>query len=118
MHVKVFAFDPDLRGAGDLVKDNTATVGWGDCDGDVIWGCTWACLRFKFAVKEFVEARIVRVNEGGEVRFKFFDGQEDFVHVELVEVDESFDFSSGKGVIVFAALFHTQRSKQLFGYNQ
>jgi len=33
-----------------------------------------------------------------------------------MEIDESFDFSRGKRVIVLAALFNTQGAEKLFDY--
>jgi hypothetical protein len=101
LHIEIPALDPNLRCPFDFIEDDAAAVcGWDD-DGGIVGGGAWAGIGFEFAVEEFVEV------------FEFFDGEEDFWHVELVEVYESFDLLGWEGVIEFSTLFDAQWTQEL-----
>ena len=85
-------FDPDLGRIRYGIENHGAAVCRGDDDARIVGCGAWAGIGLEFAIEELVKI------------LELVERLEDFVHVQLVEIDEMFDISGGGWVVVLAAL--------------
>lgn len=93
------ALDPDGLCCVNGIEYHRATICGGDNDTWIIRSGARSCPRLQRSVKELVKV------------LEFRCRQKDFGHVQLVEGDEALNFGRRGRVIVFFALFETQRAK-------
>lgn len=100
LHTELTTLDPDALGFVETVEDDGTTVSRADND---VWivGCRAGTrVGLQLAVEELVKA------------LEFVRGNEDLVHVELMEVDESLDLRGGRWVVVLSALLKGHGSEK------
>jgi hypothetical protein len=66
----------------------------------VVWCRAGTCVGLELAVEELVEA------------LELVCGDEDFIHVELMEVDEALNLRGGRWVVVLSALLKGHGSEK------